>query len=812
MLVRAEEGEGAHTTSLAVRFSRGGSPANAALLQELKDSPRLPEIVRELEAVVEDERRRRGQFLETVRDDQKAEFINGEVILHSPAKLRHLRVSSNIVFHLEQHVRAHALGIVLVEKALVSLTRNDYEPDISFVAKARATAFAPDQMQFPAPDLVVELLSPSTSKHDRGIKHVDYAAHGVTEYWIVDAETETIEQYVLEGERYALAAKVKIGVIVRQCGRSGLAVRRARRVRPGLTRGDFLRELGRSASETAGRHRCSTRMRILSTLVVALALSAHSIHAQDPPAEPWSATLANVQIPMRDGKSLAANIHLPTTPGKYPCVLVQTPYDKDRMGRETGDAPVGEAARGSEHAWRRFDKDHYAYAFVDWRGFFASKAAMEGVDRRSWKRGQDGYDAVEWIAKQPWCDGKVGTWGGSALGKQQFDTATEQPPHLVCAAPLIAFQGTRYSTYYEGGVQIESMVKGHDRLGFGVGEFVNGNRLPSRLWDFARTRSYHPEKVAVPCLMVSGWWDNFPRDVLEQFADLMAKGQGAAKESKLVMGPWSHTAIDLAHQGDLDYADAADYSTAITLEFFDHYLRGTRDPGWTMRPRVHAYQCGEGWVTAESWGALAGKPRTMHLHADGRIAVEPPAAGAEAPATRSVTYDPRDPSPTIGGQNLPPLSHGPRDVAALEARKDVLVYTTGPLAQPLRMRGVLELVVGLACDRVDCDLHVRVSDDDGTGKSYLVGETTQRAKLRDGRTVQLLEPGKVYELVLRLPPHAYTWRAGHALKLILTGCSSPRYERNPHTGTDAWDAASALTATITLHHGGARLVVPEVGD
>jgi putative CocE/NonD family hydrolase len=197
------------------------------------------------------------------------------------------------------------------------------------------------------------------------------------------------------------------------------------------------------------------------------------------------------------------------------------------------------------------------------------------------------------------------------------------------------------------------------------------------------------------------------------------------------------------------------------------------------------------------------------LHADGAVRTEAPTADG----TRAYVYDPRRPSPTIGGQNLPPLTHGPKDVSRLERRDDVLVYATDALARPLRARGELELVLTIACDRVDTDLHVRLCDTAPDGKTYLVGETLQRAKLRDGRAVQLLVPDEPVELRLRFPPHAYTWASGHRLKLIVTGGNAPRYEPNTHTGRDDWNEAEALVATVALHHGAARgswLVVPQV--
>jgi Uma2 family endonuclease len=146
------------------------------------------------------ERTRRNAFREWLDEDKKAEFINGEIIMHSPVKKSHWQVSGHLSVLLNAYVGLRKLGIVAVEKALISLTRNDYEPDLSFFSKNTAATFYADQMVFPAPDFIVEILSKSTAKYDKGIKHKDYAAHGIREYWIIDPDQQTIEQYLLIGE------------------------------------------------------------------------------------------------------------------------------------------------------------------------------------------------------------------------------------------------------------------------------------------------------------------------------------------------------------------------------------------------------------------------------------------------------------------------------------------------------------------------------------------------------------------------------------------------------------------------------------
>lgn len=183
------------------------------LLERLLDSPRLPFYARQIQSVLDGEQDARLRFYGTVTEGDKAEFINGEPVYHSPVRLEHNRVGQLLLLLLSTYVRVHGLGFVGYEKIMISLSRNDYEPDLCYFGREKADTFQPRQIHFPAPDFVVEILSESTAANDRGVKLDDYAAHGVGEYWIIDATAEVVEQYVLQGEAYELAVKVNDGPI-----------------------------------------------------------------------------------------------------------------------------------------------------------------------------------------------------------------------------------------------------------------------------------------------------------------------------------------------------------------------------------------------------------------------------------------------------------------------------------------------------------------------------------------------------------------------------------------------------------------------
>lgn len=185
----------------------------STLLNELFRSPRLKVFHDQIAERLRQEQIARTRFRDEMTEDTRAEFINGEVVVQSPSRFAHNTAAERVYRLLDAHASANQLGHVGHEKYLVGLTRNDVEPDVCFWNKVKASKFTPKQLIFPTPDLVVEVLSDSTEKIDRGTKFEDYAAHGVIEYWIVDADNEVLEQYVLAGDAYELRIKSADGTV-----------------------------------------------------------------------------------------------------------------------------------------------------------------------------------------------------------------------------------------------------------------------------------------------------------------------------------------------------------------------------------------------------------------------------------------------------------------------------------------------------------------------------------------------------------------------------------------------------------------------
>ena len=185
----------------------------APILEPLLKSPKLSLYARQLQDYLDEEQQRREAFYDWTTEDIKAEFINGEIVMQTPAKQRHTVASMNLAALLDAYVEHHQLGFVGAETVLIALTRNDYLPDVCFFSAEKAEQIMPDQVKFPAPDFIIEVLSPGTESTDRGVKFEEYAASHVHEYWLVDPDGQTVEQYLRRGDAYELIVKIKSGEI-----------------------------------------------------------------------------------------------------------------------------------------------------------------------------------------------------------------------------------------------------------------------------------------------------------------------------------------------------------------------------------------------------------------------------------------------------------------------------------------------------------------------------------------------------------------------------------------------------------------------
>lgn len=494
-------------------------------------------------------------------------------------------------------------------------------------------------------------------------------------------------------------------------------------------------------------------------------------------------------IPMRDGKKLAADIHRPSACTQCPTILIQTPYNRllYRFGLPLG---IG----------LNLNSSNYNIVIVDRRGFYGSFAALVANPNL----GEDGYDAVEWIAAQTWSDTMIGTWGPSALGLVQYQTAREQPPHLVCSVPLVAAPQTLYHSYYPGGVYRKEYMDQLDGLGFGVSATILAAPHYNLAWQFAENNSWYPSDIAVPMLMIGGWYDHNINEMIDFFEAIRLQSPITVRnQHKIWIGPWVHGGNGIANpgtaqQGELTYPGVAGVIDSIAIAFFDYHLRGINN-AWNNAAPLHYYKMGQDvWDTDNSW-IPATITQNWYLN-DGELLD----TLQSSPGTASLTYDPADPSPTYGGPTLRiDQVQGPWNQAdTIELRGDNLIFTTAEFTQDLTVKGSIRIHLYVSSDRPDTDVAVRLTDVYPDNRSILLLDGIQRMRFRNGYTTSdtaSMQVGTIYPIIIELTDVAHTFLAGHKLRLVITGSNYPRFNNNLNNGGAMYVAGDTLVATNSIH-------------
>jgi predicted acyl esterase len=504
-------------------------------------------------------------------------------------------------------------------------------------------------------------------------------------------------------------------------------------------------------------------------------------------------------IPVSDGKKLAITRYSPSGCVKCPTIFIQTPYN--RLTANITGLPLGVGFN--------INAANYNFVIMDWRGFYANfSAAYVG----SPTRGEDGYDAVEWIASQTWSDTVVGTWGPSALGKVQFETAKKNPPHLKCMVPLVAGPQTSYNDYYPGAVYRTEYVEQLDALGFGVSAGVLSYPVYGFAWTFTENSTFYPDSIQVPTFMIGGWYDHNVELMLPFFNAIRATTTGVQTKHRLLMGPWVHGGHSVAHvgsaaQGELFYYNAENQNDTMALQFFDYHLRGVAN-GWDTTQFIKYYQMGENnWKTSAVWPPVGLSSTNLYLHTDNSMDGILP---TNATGSQNVVYDPNDPSPTIGGCTLrADLNQGPYDqVPLVESRADILTFTTMPFGADVVMKGKAQAHLKVSSNKKDTDFAIRLTDIYPDGRSMLLVDAIKRMRFRDGllaSDTSVMIPGTIYDAVIDLPSTCNTFLAGHRIRVDITSSIYPKYNRNANTGGVMYPGLSGdslinpQTATNTIY-------------
>lgn len=506
---------------------------------------------------------------------------------------------------------------------------------------------------------------------------------------------------------------------------------------------------------------------------------------------------------MRDGVALGADAYLPDGREAVPAILCRTPYDRSF-------SLTPHAAIDPERAVQA----GFALVCQDVRGQHGSDGDFNPFVNEA----ADGFDSVEWVAGQPWCNGAVGMTGRSYPAAVQWRAALEQPPHLRAIFPVVVG-----SDYYDGWIY----QGGAYELGFNLfwvhlmtapkarGSLDEHYRhLPiteppllaeSRAGDFYREWLAHPTydehwkrlslrgrygEVQVPAFNVGGWFDIFLGGTLENYAAMRAQAgsEEARRSTRLLIGPWAHGSA---------YGEYPDHSfeqfrpddridlAELQLAYFARHLLDGRTDADDDEPPVRIFVMGANvWRDEPDWPLARARDERWYLRADGRLSKQPP---AEEPPDE-YTYDPHDPAPTLGGPTSLPgrfmrTSAGPVDQAQLEQRPDVLVFSSEPLEQPLEVTGPLQLVLHASSSAPDTDFVAKLCDVDPDGRSLILAEGVLRARYREGfERPAPLEPDRPYELEIDLVATSNVFAAGHRIRLDVTSSSFPRFDRNPNSG------------------------------
>ena len=476
-------------------------------------------------------------------------------------------------------------------------------------------------------------------------------------------------------------------------------------------------------------------------------------------------------IPMGDGKKLAADIYIPNTITQGPVILIQTPYNRLHFHLSL-PLQIG----------LNINSSNYIFVIVDWRGFYGSAAASYLGNPSI---GQDGYDCVEWIAQQSWSNGVIGTWGASALGRVQFQTAKLNPPHLTCICPLVAGPQYDYTEYYpHGDIRTEYVVQ-LDALGFGLSPILLAHQVHDAAWTFAESANFYPDSIKVPCYMIGGWYDHTVEFMLPFFNAIRTQSPvNVRNEHRLLMGPWTHKGIGGPAQGELTYGNAAPWADSLTLLFFDYHLRGIAN-GWNATPFVQYYQMGDDtWQSNAAWPPAGPTPVNFYFHQSGILNNAVP---LNSSGSVNYNYNPNDPSPTVGGPTLElDLGEGPyNQVDSVESRNDILIFTTDSLTQDAVMIGNSVVHLKVSSDKTDTDFDIRLTDVYHDGRSMLVNDGVMRMRFRNGNTANdtaAIIPGTIYNCDIKLPNTAITFLAGHKIRVDITSSNYPRFNRNMNTG------------------------------
>ena len=534
----------------------------------------------------------------------------------------------------------------------------------------------------------------------------------------------------------------------------------------------------------------------------------------------------NVKVPMRDGVKLSADIYSPSgEQGPFPVILGRTPYNN--MTEESIESALFYPQHG------------YAFVAQDVRG----KNDSEGEFYAFANEFEDGYDTVEWIGAQPWCDGNVGMVGASYVGNVQWQAAVMGSKYLKAIVPRVIGHNMHEANRYIGGAlhlsiaamwamrhdgrtRQDIMVYNWEQL-FATLPVKDLDRAAGKQVDFFQDWVRHPdyddywkalaieeryEDVEIPVLQIGGWYDICAAGTFHNFVGMRERGGSdlARANQQAVVGPWVHSASEFTNAGQVDFGRESKLDLLkVELRWFDRWLKGLPN-GAENDARLRIFVMGTNeWRDEQDWPLARTRFTPYYFHSggeanslqgDGGLSPEPP---ADEPPDHYI-YNPSFPVPTRGGNTCctPELvPWGAYDQRPVEYRTDVLVYTSEPLEEDLEVTGPVVVKLYASTDGRDTDFTAKLVDVHPDGFAVNLCDGILRARYHESREHQkLLKPGEVYEFTIDLWVTSNVFLKGHRVRVDISSSNYPRFDRNLNTGNDAGQDAELRVAHQTVHH------------
>jgi predicted acyl esterase len=539
-----------------------------------------------------------------------------------------------------------------------------------------------------------------------------------------------------------------------------------------------------------------------------------------------------IKVAMRDNVHLQTFLFLPRGKGPFPSLMARCMYGADRLQEQA----------------RTWTEKGYAVVLQNVRGRHGSEGGPSGRGDYA----EDGYDTMEWMVAQPWCNRRIGTFGRSAVARAQVSTAfLAHPAHRAMAPQVLPYgmgsrlggafmfsQIAQWLYWAQSGPELNPyetvdwmphlfklpVTSVLDDLGGPVDMYRAAVTDPRTIYGWSMMRPDQFKDLKVPNLMVTGWYDHCATGPIDFFMQTMRYASEEQKRNThLIVGPWDH-GVDGDAAGEYDFGLQANLDhQAIEESFFAHHLHKTPLP--EPLPPVKIFVMGRNvWRDEKEWPLSRARETKFYLHSNGNVR----GAWLRGQLSRNIpgdenpdhfTYDPTDPVPTWGGANsapavVLPMKRGPRDQRITLYRRDVLTYYSEPLEEPLEVTGMLKLVLYAASSSVDTDFTAKLMDVAPDGKARLLSDGVVRARFRQGPDLpKAIEPGKIYRYEIDLWFTSNEFQPGHRIGVAISSSNFPRFDRNLNTGGDNEQDPRFVTADQTVFHNAeysSHLILPVV--